>query len=101
MDQRLKLQTMLESLLNSRNVYFQPPENVKLKFPAIVYSRDDLWIEHASNLPYAKKKRYQVTVIDENPDSSIPDEIENLPLCRYSRHFVVDNLNHNVYSIYF
>lgn len=101
MDRRLKLQTLLETLLGTRNVYFQPPENIKMKYPAIVYQRDNNWSEFASNLPYAHKKRYQVTVIDTNPDSSIPDKVRRLPLASFSRHFVADNLNHDVYNLYF
>ena len=101
MDKRLQLQTLLETLLGSRNVYFQPPSNIQMKFPAIIYERDNSWVEHASNLPYAHQKRYQVTVVDPNPDSLLPDKVEKLPLCSFNRHFVVDNLNHNVFSIYF
>ena len=32
MASRLKLQTMLEEILGSRNVYFNPPESVKMKY---------------------------------------------------------------------
>lgn len=101
MGQRLKLQTLLEGILGSRNVYFQPPATITMNYPAIVYSRNDIWAEHASNLPYTHKKRYMVTVIDRNPDSTTPDKIGKLPLCRFSRHFTKDNLNHDVYDLYF
>lgn len=101
MGQRLQLQTLLETLLGSRNVYFQPPTNTQLKLPAIVYDWDDEWAIHAANLPYASKKRYQVTVMDRNPDSLIPDKIGKLPMSAFNRRFVVDNLHHTVYSLYF
>lgn len=101
MDQRLKLQTLLETILGTRNVYFQGPSNVAMKYPAIVYEIDDIWTEYASNLPYAHKKRYQVTVIDKNPDSSVPDKIARLPLSGFSRRFVANNLNHTVFTLYF
>lgn len=101
MEKRLQLQTLLESLLGTRNVYFQPPANVQMQFPAIIYELDAIWVEHASNLPYTRKKRYQVTVVDRNPDSTLPDKVGELPLSAFSRRFVVDNLNHNVYNLYF
>ena len=38
MANRLDLQALLEDLLGSRNVYYQPPESVKMNYPAIVYA---------------------------------------------------------------
>lgn len=98
---RLKLQKMLEDLLGSRNVYFQPPESVKIKYPCIVYSRDYLSTKHADNIPYNNKCRYQMTLIDKNPDSKYLDKLNSLPMCSFERHFTADNLNHDVYNIYY
>lgn len=101
MGQRLSLQSLLETLLGSRQVYFQPPANVQMEFPCIVYKRDSARTEFAGNTPYAYAKRYQVTLIDQNPDSDIPDKIAALPMCTFNRHFAADNLNHDVFSLYF
>jgi hypothetical protein len=46
-------------------------------------------------------KRYQVTVVDRNPDSDLPDQVQNLPLCQFSRFFTADNLNHFVFNLFF
>jgi len=46
-------------------------------------------------------KRYQVTVIDADPDSIIPEKIEALPMCTFDRQFTADNLYHDVFSLYF
>lgn len=100
MEQRLKLQSILETM-GAKKVYFQPPENIQMEYPAIIYSRDDDWTSYASNGPYAYKKRYQVTVVDKKPDSPIPDKVRQLPLCSFSRHFVVDNLNQDVFNLYY
>ena len=99
MAQRLELQTLLETFVP--NVYFQPPPSVHMKYPCIIYNRDDILINYADNGSYKFKKRYQVTVIDQNPDSVIPDEIAKLPLCSFARFFTADNLNHDVYNLYF
>ena len=42
MDSRLKLQELLEKLLESKNVYYQPPESKKMEYPAIKYSVDKI-----------------------------------------------------------
>lgn len=98
---RLQFQTLLETVLGSRNVYFQPPANVIMNYPCIVYSRDSAETEFANNSPYRYTKRYQVTVIDRNPDSGIPDKVAQLPRCTFSRFFTADNLNHDVFTIFF
>lgn len=95
------LQTLLEGLLGTRNVYFQPPESLKLNYPCIVYERNNIRIDTANNKPYLKYKRYTVTYIDEDPDSEIPDKLLELAYCSFDRHFVSDNLNHDVFVLYF
>lgn len=99
--ERLEIQALLEKLLGTRNVYFQPPATVKMSYPCIVYQRDYQTTTFADNKPYRHSKRYLVTVIDRNPDSLIPDTIASLPKSSFSRHFVTDNLNHDAYSVYF
>ena len=98
---RLELQALLEQLLGSRNVYFQPPSTIRMSYPCIVYSRESIDTRFANDLPYDHDIRYQVTVIDRNPDSDIPDKIGQLPMSLFDRHYVADNLNHDVYNLYF
>ena len=101
MPSRLELQTLLEEILGSRNVYFQPPESVKMNYPAIVYGLDNIESSFANDGVYSSKKKYLVTVIDDDPDSPIVDKITALPTCRFNRHFQSDNLNHYVFILYF
>lgn len=98
---RLDLQDLLEEILGTRNVYFQPPSNVQMEYPCIVYKRDTARTMFAGNYPYRHTKRYLVTVIDRNPDSLIPDEVAKLPMCIFDRHFSANNLNHDVFSLFF
>lgn len=98
---RPELQSLLEELLGTRNVYFQPPANIQMSYPAIVYQRDNAKTEFAGNKPYTINKRYMVTVIDRNPDSLIPDKIAALPLCDHNRNYVANNLHHDVFNLYF
>jgi hypothetical protein len=101
MTERLALHTILKGIMGADAVYFQPPATVKMAYPCIVYKRDRVKTKFADNNPYMQKKRYMITVIDKDPDSSILDKIGALPLCAFDRHFTFDNLNHDVYNIYF
>ncbi|MBS6180570.1 MAG: hypothetical protein KH921_07255 [Erysipelotrichaceae bacterium] len=98
---RTDLQTILEQILGSRNVYFQPPESVKMKYPAIVYGLDNIENEYANGGVYLSHRRYSVTVIDKDPDSPIVGKVSALPLCRFNRHYEKDNLNHDVFTLFF
>ena len=100
-EQMPKLQPLLEELLGSDHVYFQPPSNLQIEYPAIVYMRESERAVFANNLPYSHTKRYMVTVIDRKADSDIPDKVSALPMCSFSRHFTADGLHHDVYNIYF
>lgn len=82
-------------------VYFQPPESIKMRYPCIVYERNSGSNRFADNAPYISVWGYTVTVIDKNPDSKIPEKIAELPMCRIGRHFVADNLNHDVFELYY
>jgi hypothetical protein len=101
MASRLELQTTLEALLGSKNVYFQPPESVKMSYPAIVYAREKFNTEYADNVLYRLTHAYNVTLIDKNPDSEFVDKIAALPMCQFDRHYAADNLNHDVFILYF
>lgn len=101
MDSRLELHEILCDILGSRHVYFQPPSSVKMVYPAIVYSRNSIGNDFANDLVYKQSLGYTVTVIDEDPDSNVVEKISRLPMCRFDRHFTSDNLNHDVFTIYY
>lgn len=101
MGNRRDLQAILEKLLGSRNVYFQPPTSTKMKYPAIVYSRKDIDNIFANNGVYMQSHAYVVTVIDRNPDSEIVRKVSQLPMTNYERQYVSDNLYHDVFTLYF
>ena len=101
MRSRIDLQTVLEGILGSRNVYFQPPASVKMSYPAIVYSRKDINNRFANNLVYRQMTAYEVIVIDKNPDSMFVEKVSKLQYCSFDRHYEADNLNHDVFTLYF
>lgn len=98
---REELQTILESIDASAEVYYQPPDSVHIEYPCIVYNLDAAQSNYADNVLYSYTKRYQVTVIDRDPDSEIPDEVIALPMCEFERSFRSDNMNHFVFNLFF
>jgi len=83
------------------NVYFQPPADMQMLYPAIVYELDRADTTFADDRPYRVTKQYSLQLISENPDENIFDALAALPMCAHERHFVADNLNHEVFNIFF
>ena len=98
---RLELSNLLHQILDSNNVYFQPPEGLKMNYPAIVYSLENFDRRDADNIPYTVKRQYLVTLIHKDPDNIVVEKLVQLPLCRFNHHFTKDNLNHYSFSLYF
>jgi hypothetical protein len=101
MKPRISLQKFLETFLGSRNVYFQPPESLKISYPAIVYNLADIQTLSADNAVYRQYTAYQITLIDKDPDSEFIRKMALIPMCRFNRFFTSDNLNHFVYTLYY
>lgn len=95
------LQTKLEALLGSRNVYYQPPESLKMKYPAIRYSKSIISSRYADDVKYSNFTRYEIIVIDNMPDNDVINKILMLPHSTYERHYTSDNLNHDVINLYY
>ncbi len=98
---REELNEIFVDFLGSRQVYFQPDDKIRISYPAIVYEIDDQYVIHADNRPHRRMDRYQVTIIDRNPDVPARLLVETLPMCTFSRAFAQDGLNHRIYSLYF
>lgn len=98
---RLDLQTKLEELLGSRNVYYQAPSSTKIEYPAIRYSKRNYYLRHANDRAYYGLSCYEIIVISKQPEHPVIRELMNLQYCSYDRHYVSDNLNHDVLTLYF
>jgi len=92
---------LLELAGEDANVYFQPPEGLTMQYPCIRYQRDSAKTEFAGNRPYRFTQRYQVMVIDREPDNPVLKKIAELPMCTFDRWYAVDNLNHDVFTLFF
>lgn len=100
MADRADLQTLFENVLGSRNVYYDPPESVKMQYDAIRYSRRKIENTFANNSVYRQEHSYEVTVIYRDPDSDLPRKISQLPKCAHDRHYKSNNLHHDVFVLY-
>lgn len=100
MANRLDLHKKLKTILGSNNVYFQPPESIKMRYPAIVYSLATIKNLPADDFGYLRHRAYMVILIDPNPDSEIVDKLLDLPMCRFDRAYAGDNLNHWAFTIF-
>jgi len=95
------LKDLLQGIIGSGNVYFQPPINIQMTYPCIVYEWSNAVTKFADNAPYRFEKRYQIKVISKDPNSDIPEKIAKLPKCVFDRRFTAENLNHFVFVIFF
>ena len=101
MADRLDLQSKLEELLETRNVYYQPPESIKMQYDAIRYSKKNITSTYANDTKYSMRNCYELVVISKRSDSPVVERILSLPYTSYDRHYIADNLHHDVITIYY
>ena len=96
-----ELQALLAGLDGVNGAYFSPPTS-GMQYPCI---KIDPGIRNrafsADNIKYLFKKGYTITVIDPNPLSLIPDQVEMLPDSSYDRFYRVNGLSHFVFQLFF
>lgn len=101
MASRLQLQGKFEELLGTRNVYYEPPENLRMSYPAIRYVRSKIESKAANNAAYLISNCYEVTVIASDPDNPVINKLLALPMCKHNRHYKADGLNHDTFTLYY
>ena len=102
MASRLELHEELCTILGSRNVYFQPPADVKMKYDAIRYKLSGKDTKRANNKLYQMTNEYDGVIITRNPDTTIPDDIlKHFEMCRFGRPYTAENLNHYPFTLYY
>lgn len=102
MGSRVDLHNDLVGLFgDSGHVYYQTPESVKMEYPAIRYSKINIATKRANNSLYSSMRCYQIVVIDRKPDNPVIDKLLELPYCKFDRHYVYDNLHHDLFTLYY
>ena len=104
-ERRSGLDALLRSIVKQRcgseNVYYQPPANLRMKYPCITYELDKIRNRNADNSVYRQTVHYMVTVIDTKPDSEMTAAMSLLEKASHDRHFISDNLYHDVFSVWY
>lgn len=101
MDRRLELHDELLSIFE-RNVYYQPPESIKLSYPCFIYELVGGHADKADNKVYLFTRRYDCTYITRDPDHKFIEEVLNhFEHSSYDRRYVADNLYHDTFTIYY
>lgn len=81
--------------------YYEPPTGMEMTYPCIVYHHTNDRDTYADNKVYKSSKRYTVTVIDEDPDSTLSEKLKDtIPFCTLDRKFSTDGLSHWVHVVY-
>lgn len=102
MAKRVDLQTEFETILGSRNVYFQPPTSLTMNYDAIRYELSDKDVKRANNGVYLIANKYDGVVITRDQESTLPDQIlMHFQMCEFGRSYVKDNLYHFPFTLYF
>lgn len=99
---RLNLHEELCEILGNRNVYFQPPSSVLMRYDAIRYELSGKDLKHANNRIYHSTNKYDCILITKDPDSSIPDKILNhFQMISFGVPYTADGLNHFPFTLYY
>ena len=105
----------LQELLGTEEVYFQPSADAGtdeygqnsiftgISYPCFIIERTTAYQPTANNRNYLFRPGYQVTYINrDEPDPRMLERVmRRFGHCHYDRHFVSDNLHHDVFTIYY
>lgn len=97
---REKLQIKLLDIVE--NVYFQPPANIRLTYPCIIYRRANTDITYAGDSVYQAIPEYQVTVVEKDADTPLSDEVlHSFRMIAQRASYVTDGLYHSQFTLYY
>lgn len=100
MTDRLKLHKALCDALGPKvNVYFQPPESMKMKYPAFRYNYAGVNRQFADGKAFVSHDIYEGTLIESGSESVYNAKILELPYVRPGRVYIANNLTHYSYTI--
>lgn len=100
MTSRTDLQSMLERILGSSNVYYQSPPNTGMKYPCIVYGFAGYNRQDADNKPYVLSGKWEITHMYKSvSNDKIRDEMINVMGCAFDRRIVKDGIYNDYYNL--
>lgn len=96
---RPTLHASLEGILGSNKVYFQAP-SVGLTYPCILYKIYDIDQTYATNSVYGVQTKYEITLIDDNPESEFIMKLAKLQSSKFIRTYQANNLYHTIFTLF-
>jgi len=99
MNKRLKVHEFLTQTINCSHVYYQPPENIKMVYPAIVYTLIDISNYCSGGGIYLQLETYKITLITKEVDSDLFNTMIAQLSLKFQTPFVSDNLHHYVFNM--
>lgn len=100
MANRYDLDDLLMQIHKGGYVYYNPPTNIRMNYPAIRYNLSSISSQYANDRKYSNKKRYDLVVICEESDPEVVDALLELEYCSFNTHYKSDNLNHYSLTLY-
>lgn len=103
MERRLTLHTKLREIVGDDvELYFQAPTGQKLSYPCVLYSIDNVHTLRADNQLYRVVPRYQITVMERDPEGTLAFDILNeFKNISFNTKFVKDSLYQTNLTLYF
>lgn len=93
LEKRKQLHAKLK--MASNNVYFNPPANIQLKYPCIIYHLSNTQSLFAENSRYQTQYNYRLTVLDTAADSELVVKLlEIFPTMDIVSQHISDRLYH-------
>lgn len=83
-----------------KGVYFEPPENLKIFYPCIVYNLRGVRDSYADNVVYLGRDEYSITLIELDPDSPVYRQmLTSIPNIRMDSAYTSDGLYHKSFTV--
>ena len=95
--------------LGVSNVYFEPPKNLQLIYPCVIFKRGADSHRSCDNRIYKLDNAYDITYVSYEPDDQMANVIlvgdlthePPFKMIRKIRHYVAEGLHHDQYKLYY
>jgi hypothetical protein len=99
-EERLILQAKLEEVFPECGIFYNPPSNLLLEKPCIVYTLNKLDSTTANNLTYQTGALFQVTVLSNTPGLLDVDRmLKELPMSTHIRTFISEGIVNDIFRV--
>lgn len=99
---RTRLELHNELLQFVSKAYYQPPSDIRMQYPCVIYAKLTPHTEQANNRLYKKFNFYQLIVVEPDPDSELADRIvDHFQYASINNRAVVDRLHQTTINLYF